>query len=99
MVMRDCRVCAFADAAPLANASTLRPTVTARRTTLIIDRDAPGNAADRNRNQRLATLRIDHRDVVAEAVRHVKLALVPRQRGAPRSFADEDVALHLAHRH
>src|SRR5262249_23724577 len=38
--------------------------------TLIIDDYAPWNAADRDRHRGLAGAHIDHRDVVAEAVRH-----------------------------
>src|SRR5258705_8492041 len=35
----------------------------------IIDRDAPGDAADRDRDDRLAARRGDHRGVVAEPLR------------------------------
>src|SRR3974377_518005 len=54
---------------------------------LIIDGHAPGNAADRNRDDRLAALRIDDGDVVAEAVGDEHLAFIARERDPPRALA------------
>src|SRR5262245_29014473 len=70
-----------------------------QRTRSIIDRDAPRNAADRDGDDRLAALGLDDGDVVAEAVGHIELALVARQRDAPGALADQNVALNLAARH
>ncbi len=65
---------------------------------LIIDCDAPGDAADRDRDDGFARLGVDDRHVVAETVGDEELALVARQGDAPRTFADEDVAFDLAGR-
>src|SRR6266849_4693580 len=70
-----------------------------KRTASSIDRHAPGNAADRDRDDRLAALGIDDGDVVAEPVGDEELAAVAREREAPCSLADQDVALDLAGRH
>src|SRR5262245_2727096 len=74
----------------------LRASATRRR--LIIDHHAPGNAADRDRDDGLAALGVDHGDVVAEAVGDIELALVARERDAPGALADQDIALDLAAR-
>src|SRR5580700_2002334 len=65
---------------------------------LIIDHHAPGNAADRDRYLGLARGKVDHRDVVAEAIRHIKRLLVARHAEAPRPLADQDIGLDLAAR-
>src|SRR3954453_1018610 len=52
-------------------------------TASVIDDHTPGNAADRDGNDRLAALGIDHGDVVAEAVSDKELGLVARERNAP----------------
>src|SRR3984893_2627131 len=57
----------------------------------LIDHHAPGNAADRNRDRRLAGLRVDDGDVVTEAVGDEELALVLGERDAPRALADQDI--------
>src|SRR6516162_3380507 len=66
---------------------------------LIIDHHAPGDAPDRDGDDRLAAPGVDDGDVVAEPVGNVELALIARQRDAPRALADQDVALNLARRH
>src|SRR5262252_8756339 len=58
----------------------------------VIERHAPGNAADRHRDDRLAAPGIDDGDVVAEAVGDEEPLPVARQRDAPRALADQDVA-------
>src|SRR5258707_15686502 len=45
---------------------------------LIIDNHAPRNARHRNRNRGLASLEVDHGDVVAEAVGDIKRLFVAR---------------------
>src|SRR6266851_4636072 len=64
-----------------------------RKHLLVIDHHTPGNAADRDGNDRLAALGIDDGDVVAETVGDIELALVARERDAPGAFADQDVTL------
>src|SRR5262249_40441665 len=83
--------------------TNIAPNATQRPTTIenarsIIDRHAPGNAADRHRDDRLAAPGIDDGDVVAEAVGDEEPLPVARQRDAPRALADQDVALDLAGR-
>src|SRR3954452_9830709 len=52
-------------------------------TALVIDDHTPGNAADRDGNDRLAALGIDDGDVVAETVGDKEPGLVARERNAP----------------
>ena len=70
---RRLRILGAAPARPQTRASRQRP-VNSRTgcQRLLIDDHAPGHAADRNRDHRLAALRVDDRDVVAEAVGDVK---------------------------
>src|SRR5437879_3666016 len=65
----------------------------------LIDHHAPGNAAYRDRDRRLAALHVDDGDVVAEAVGDKELALVLGERDAPGALADQDIGLDLAGRH
>ena len=74
----DPRVKPAGDAGERARAE---PTRTA--TALVIDDHTPGNAADRDGNDRLAALGIDDGDVVAEAVGDKQPGLVARERDAP----------------
>src|SRR6266704_2254149 len=62
------------------------------RNASIIDDHAPRDAADRDRDGGLAAVDVDHRDVVAEAVRHKHGALVARERDTPGALADQNVA-------
>src|SRR6185312_2083282 len=57
--------------------------------------DAPRQAADRNRFQRLERHRIDDRHVIREAVCNVELAAVRAERELPRPLAHQDVLLDL----
>src|SRR5882672_12828632 len=66
---------------------------------LVIDDHAPRDAADRNRDGSLAAVDVDHRDVIAEAVRHKHGALVARERDTPGALADQNVARDPARRH
>src|SRR4051794_6886483 len=59
---------------------------------LIIDDHAPRNAADRDRHRGLAAVDVDHRDVIAKAVRNKHGALVARYRDTPGALADQNVA-------
>src|ERR1700730_4805290 len=73
---------------------------TLRRTkNLVIDYNAPWNAADRNRNRGLAGPQIDDGDVVTEAVGDIKGLFVARHAEAPGAFTDQDVALNLSGRY
>src|SRR6516162_623354 len=85
-----------------ANAAVAKPATMAalsRRTNLLIDHDAPGNAAGRNGHRRLAAAHIDDRHVVAETVGDIECAFVAGKGGAPGPLADQDVAPNLAGRH
>src|SRR6266849_148828 len=67
--------------------------------TLIIDHHAPRNTPDWNRNRGLASLEVDHGDVVAEAVGDIKRLFVARHAETPGALADQDVALNFAGRY
>src|SRR6266436_8895199 len=74
------------------------PTLRCCGKNLIIDHHAPRNTPHRNRNCGLASLEVDHGDVVAEAVGDIKRLFVARHAEPPGALADQDVALNLAGR-